>query len=652
MKPHVRTLLSLSALAAISAGLFACGGGSGGNEEITSTKTIATKVEASIVKGATVCVENTNICNQTNDNGIATLKVSKLPVTLVVKIGDIPLGDVTANSNYVPITPLDLADNDNQTAEKIGALIHAIAGDITGSANKIDLTGKKIKFQEQISKPIVELLKQNKQVKLTVVGDNGNHTVSISNETVTFDNEQVNYDLTKLVKHMEQEKILEKFVEFLTKYDGKTVAFNDPEESGNTCVLHVNPANPLQFKFTDCSNPEDNDNTWENLSLDNNGAKAVDEDGVVSYIISVDVKNGKVQYKVEDDNGTWITGWMIVQNASSNSSLLNKFISFLKENNNKTVIFNENSDDNGTTCRLIVNSANPYEFKFVDCSNPDDNDETWEKVSMNGNRVVVTDEDNETAYILDVKDGKVQYKYQDDNGNWITGWMTVQEEAGEEVEENETMIQATKPFFPNLNDVKAFLTQYSGQTVKTSDGGSCDLTYNADQNVFTLNNCLNTDFKEGNYEIYTDNKYPNRVFLRTPDNDNDVFFFEDNSTLCSSDGCIYVGNEPNDIQSVLGDWRKLDVASNSPDLVAKFCIYFDKDGLYYPEEDTRTKLADYSVNGNLITFNATDPDFDVLSMKIFRISEMNGKTYVLTYTKWKNDEGLQIFQKMEYCDNE
>ena len=642
----------MSALAAISAGLFACGGGGGGNEENTSTRTIATKVEASIVKGATVCVENTNICNQTDDNGTAILRVSKLPVTLVVKIGDIPLGDVTANSSYVPITPLDLADNDNQIAEKIGALIHAIAGDTTDSADKIDLTGKKIKLQEQISESIVELLKQNKQVKFTVVGDNGNHTISVSNETITCDNEEVNYDLTKLVKDKEYEKILEEFVEFLTKYDGKTVAFNDPEESGNTCVLHVNPANPLQFKFTDCSNPEDNDDTWENLFVDDNGAKAIDEDGVASYILSVDVKNGKVQYKVEDDNGTWITGWMVVQNISSNSNLLNKFISFLKENNEKTIVFNEDSDDNGTTCTLIVNSDNPYEFKFVNCSNPDDNDETWEKVSMSGNTVVVTDEDNETAYILDVEDEKVQYKYQDDNGNWITGWMTVQGESGEEAEEQETIIQATKPFFPNLSDVKAFLTQYNGQTVKTSDGGSCDLTYNADQNEFTLSNCSKTSFAEGNYEIYTDNKYPDRVFLKTPDNDTDVFFFEDNSTLCSSDGCIYVGSEPDNIQNVLGDWRKLDVASNSPDLAAKFCVYFDKDGLYYPAGDTRTKLADYSVNGNLITFNATDSDFDVLSMKIFRISEVDGKTYVLTYTRWKDDEGLQIFEEVKYCDNE
>lgn len=550
----MRRFLSLLTSVAISVGLYACGGGSV-DEEISSNERVVTKVEASIVKGATVCVKDTDNCNQTDDNGTAVLEVSKLPVELVIKIGNLTLGSVEANDTYVPVTPLDLADGDNQTAIKLGALIHAIAGDIDGNDTKVDLTNKKIIPSEQIAEPLVELLKKEdiSPMEITVKEDSGSeHHISLTNETVEIDNEEVSYDLDKIFNLKEHEDILEKYIEFLKKYTGKTVVFNDPEEQGNTCVLYVNPNYPLQFKFTDCSNPADNDDNWEIAIADESGVKVIDEDGAEAYLLSIDVETGKVEYRVEDDNGTWITGWMEVQE-------------------------NQQSEE--------------------------------EELSTNPSEV-------------------------------------------EESEENEVVIEATKPFFPTLDEVKSFLIQYNGKTVDTSDGGMCELAYNDGQDEFVLSNCSDTNFPEGTYKIYSTSDYPNRTFVKTPDNDDDVFFFEDNVTLCTSDGCIYVGDEPSNAWEALGDWKRLDVAENSPDLVAEFCVYFGKDGLYYPKGDTSTRIANYDVNGNLITFTNGISDFDILSMRVFRISNVNGKTYVLTHTKWKDDEGLEIFEKVSYCDNE
>jgi len=121
-KVVMRKSLILATTVLLSAGLFSCGGGGGGSDS-SSNERVVTKVEASVVKGATVCVENTDNCKQTDDNGTAVLEVSHLPVTLTIKVADVVLGNVKADDTYVPITPLDIAGGDNQTAEKIGAFI-------------------------------------------------------------------------------------------------------------------------------------------------------------------------------------------------------------------------------------------------------------------------------------------------------------------------------------------------------------------------------------------------------------------------------------------------------------------------------------------------------------------------------------------------
>ena len=68
--------------------------------------------------------------------------------------------------------------------------------------------------------------------------------------------------------------------------------------------------------------------------------------------------------------------------------------------------------------------------------------------------------------------------------------------------------------------------------------------------------------------------------------------------------------------------------------------------------DTAIRLADYSIDGNLISFTNPNFNFEALSMRVFRISNFDGKTYILTHTVFTDDENLQIFEKVNYCDNE
>ena len=312
----MRNSLILATTVLLSAGLFSCGGGGGGSDS-SSNERVVTKVEASVVKGATVCVENTDNCKQTDDNGTAVLEVSHLPVTLTIKVADVVLGNVKADDPYVPITPLDIAGGDNQTAEKIGEFIHALVGDTAGTQAKIDLTD--VKLKEKFDKPLVELLKsENVTEPISIDVEVGNethtitHTIELSNSVIMHDEEEVHYDIEDIQTLKEHEERLSELVKFFKKYNGKTVAFNDQEEQNSTCVLHVNPLNPLQFKFTDCVNPEDNDSSWEIAFADKDGVKVIDEDGAEAYILDVELEAGKVKYE-ENDNGTWITGWLEVQ---------------------------------------------------------------------------------------------------------------------------------------------------------------------------------------------------------------------------------------------------------------------------------------------------------------------------------------------------
>ena len=516
--------LLLIATIAVFAG---CGGG--GSSSSVSQKNLTGNVEASKVAGVKVCVSGTDNCNVTDEDGKFTLKVSNLPVALEIKIDKLSLGTVTADSNFVPINPLTLAGGNSTIAERIGAFIHSLANDTTGSAPVVNLDN--IELNSTLTKPLVEALKEGEEIQLTVKKKEGEkiveHEVEVDPEHVLLNNEYVNYTL-------DSKKLLWKFEEFLAKSNGKTIKFSD----GNSCKIVVNLTNPLEFKLTDCSNPNDNDDNWEEIYYEDSQVVITDEDGVNYYIKSVDIDAGQVCYTINgtneeicvtisseetsetipeeisetiavesfnaadlrietfenrkitfnngnsylilysgggfklhdiDDNGdgAWIydnatksivlwPGWDVEYRLwFSNSEptvgtkmkvsrekgeevrydqitdvtnvLYDQVIQFLAMADGKTVTFND-PEESGSSCEVVANPDNSAQFKMVNCTNPNDNDDNWENVLVDDNgQVIIVDEDNATALITYVNFDTKQmfYEVEGENGETIKGYVEI-----------------------------------------------------------------------------------------------------------------------------------------------------------------------------------------------------------------------------------
>jgi len=324
-----KTLLAAAVLTGAAMLYYGCGGSSSSSNNASAQK-VAASAEASKIKGAEICVKNTNNCGRTDENGTVTLTVNSLPVTLTLKLGGITFGEVNAASPYVPINPLTLAANNDTVAQTIGALIHALAGDTSGSKDKLDFSN--ITIETPVNGTIVSLIKEGTPLTLTVRGEDGDHTVTVdaSNGTVSFDNETVSYSHDST--YWQAKELLMKLVSFAQKYDGKTIRFSD---DNSTCVLIYNPefyTNPDKmplFKFTNCSDPDNNDNTWEIVEIDNSSSspcpssspclKVTDEDNVTTYIDCVNVEAGRFQYLYSED-GSPIYGYATVVSSSEEES--------------------------------------------------------------------------------------------------------------------------------------------------------------------------------------------------------------------------------------------------------------------------------------------------------------------------------------------
>jgi len=179
--------LALGLSVCATAFIIGCGGGSSKKTQVTAS------VEASVVKGATVCELNTNNCAISDVNGKVSLYVTKLPVELEVKIKNLVLGKIEANSKSVSINPITLSNNNEALALKIGAFIHALVGDINDSKNLVDLSN--ITITTNINDSIVNLLKEDKVFTINV----NNHSIKVSDK-VYIDNSPVSYSLDKFVK--------------------------------------------------------------------------------------------------------------------------------------------------------------------------------------------------------------------------------------------------------------------------------------------------------------------------------------------------------------------------------------------------------------------------------------------------------------------
>ena len=217
-KPLLLGILSTSLCGLI----ISCGGGGGGgssNSTTSESNAVRGGVSASIVANATVCLEDSegnilvdnnglDICNQTNDNGTFQLKVPPDVDLTTIQIGlyakdrngnKIKIGEAAYTTikkitqeldpnatDVIDINPLSLADGNQTFADDLGAAMHALGGDINGTAQKIDFGNVDI---EQITdfngdpiylekESLENLIKQEHRLKI-IVRHNGRENMEI-----------------------------------------------------------------------------------------------------------------------------------------------------------------------------------------------------------------------------------------------------------------------------------------------------------------------------------------------------------------------------------------------------------------------------------------------------------------------------------------
>ena len=124
-------------VAILSSFLFSCGGGGGGSGNIT----ISGKVVASSVEGLKVCIEDSNICNTTDQNGNFSLESPDPFPELNFYIGNVLLANYKLNENGEIITPFKMAEGNETVGDILAKLIHAFGNDTDETEAVVDLTG-------------------------------------------------------------------------------------------------------------------------------------------------------------------------------------------------------------------------------------------------------------------------------------------------------------------------------------------------------------------------------------------------------------------------------------------------------------------------------------------------------------------------------
>ncbi|RUM91772.1 MAG: hypothetical protein DSZ26_00100 [Thermovibrio sp.] len=170
-----KLLTAVTLIVASSALLTGCGGGGGGATTTSSSSSVTGATYASFIEGAKVCIEDSNknvitvngteLCSTTADDGTFTIQIPQ-GVTLsndnwvglyivdqngdFIKIADVSITQVEVDNstNVLEITPENLAAGNETLANQIGALIHAIGGDLDGNATVVDLSNATIEDVE------------------------------------------------------------------------------------------------------------------------------------------------------------------------------------------------------------------------------------------------------------------------------------------------------------------------------------------------------------------------------------------------------------------------------------------------------------------------------------------------------------------------
>lgn len=190
MKKVTYLSILLSALLLAFAG---CGGGSSDSSTsssssttTTSTDSVSGTVSASKLKGVNVCVEDSEKCAVTDQEGYFKIEGITLPAVLDVKLGNSVLKKLKVDTSTLDITPAVLADDNSTLAAYVGALLHK-AGGCDISADECDLSNVgTLDIQGAVGEEFMEKM-QN------ALSTNSSFTFSVNGEdmSISADDEQL-----------------------------------------------------------------------------------------------------------------------------------------------------------------------------------------------------------------------------------------------------------------------------------------------------------------------------------------------------------------------------------------------------------------------------------------------------------------------------
>jgi len=157
------------------------------------------------------------------------------------------------------------------------------------------------------------------------------------------------------------------------------------------------------------------------------------------HTVSIQKENGKITVKHDNEE---------CEVPQRTKVLLWKLATFLTAANEKRISILSSETGKKIECTLEVNPENPNEFKLINCTDPEFNDDTWEKIKLDESNEVITieDEDGNTAQISGVNLKSFTIKLIED-GETITVWISDTPAVTPELSEDEIKEKLEKGYF-------------------------------------------------------------------------------------------------------------------------------------------------------------------------------------------------------------
>jgi len=250
----------------------------------SNLNTVAGVVEASYLKGVKVCVKNTEDCAVTGDEGNFTIETTAaLPLTLEIKVGESVIGEVKSDSEFVEVTPLVLAENNETVAGYVGAMLHLVSNcDL--AAEKCDLSGvSEVDVDEAqvapLVKEITEKLTKSDEIEIKANGKTVKFTKTDAIKYMSINPTMTSKKLTFIGYSLDKNGL----VNLEADLDEMTLNYTVFDEDGNISVSKtsrlVNKYQNVVFTLMD-----DNESL---IFLSPAFGAFVDENGKIDYALEI-----------------------------------------------------------------------------------------------------------------------------------------------------------------------------------------------------------------------------------------------------------------------------------------------------------------------------------------------------------------------------